>query len=143
MAGEANNLASHQGPEPNILNRKQLNFNVQMNIFPLKIKSNKVECSRQTTVREANSRMILLTLQKSSVLERVLCLYVTQKLKYHCWQQAHLVNVVVPSGNVQHTSPEMSDFSAFNPKPSCRFWFSIASRGLLLSQNGKITAKAK
>jgi len=35
MAGEANNLASHQGPEPNILNRKELNFNVQMYIFLL------------------------------------------------------------------------------------------------------------
>lgn len=39
MAGEANNLASHQGPEPNILNRKQENFNVLMYIFPLELKT--------------------------------------------------------------------------------------------------------
>lgn len=52
MAGEANNLASHQGPEPNILNRKQENFNVQMYIFPLEIKHRKVKHSKQTTVRE-------------------------------------------------------------------------------------------
>lgn len=55
MAGEANNLASHQGREPNNLNRKQLNFNVPMNIFPLKIKHRKAY-SKQTTRREACTR---------------------------------------------------------------------------------------
>lgn len=43
MAGEANNLASHQGPEPNILNRKQQNFSVQMHIFPLEMRPRKVK----------------------------------------------------------------------------------------------------
>lgn len=52
MAGEANNLASHQGHEPNILSRKQLNFNIQMYIFHLKIKHRKVEYPKQTTVRK-------------------------------------------------------------------------------------------
>lgn len=46
MAGEANNLASHQGPKPNTLNRKHLNFNVHMYIFPLKIKHSKVKHSK-------------------------------------------------------------------------------------------------
>lgn len=52
MAGEANNLASHQGHEPNILSRKQLNFNIQMYIFHSKIKHRKVEYPKQTTVRK-------------------------------------------------------------------------------------------
>lgn len=55
MAGEANNLASHQGPEPNILKRKQLNFNVQMHVFPLKIKHRKVENSKQRVKRTPKS----------------------------------------------------------------------------------------
>lgn len=83
MAGEANNLASHQGPEPNILNRKQLNFNVQMYIFPFKIKHRKVEYSKQTTVREVCTRAILL----SNIMEYFwlrMCLLFTQQLKYHC-----------------------------------------------------------
>lgn len=60
MAGEANNLASHQGPEPNISNRKQQNFNAQMYIFPSEIKHRKVKHSKQTTVREMCTEVALL-----------------------------------------------------------------------------------
>lgn len=60
MAGEANNLASHQGPEPNILNRKQENFNVQMYIFPLGIRHRKVKHSKQTIMREVCTEVALL-----------------------------------------------------------------------------------
>lgn len=60
MAGEANNLASHQGPEPNILNRKQQNFSVQMHIFPLEMRPRKVKHSKQTTMREVCTEVALL-----------------------------------------------------------------------------------
>lgn len=60
MTGEANNLASHQGPEPNILSRKQQNFNVQMYIFPLEIKHRKVKHFKQTTMKEACTEVALL-----------------------------------------------------------------------------------
>jgi len=86
MAGEANNLASHQEPEPNILNRKQLNFNVQMYIFPLKTKYGKVEYSKQTTTRGACARVILL----SNIMEYIclrMCLPFTQQLKHCCWPE--------------------------------------------------------
>lgn len=86
MAGEANNLASHQGPEPNILNRKQQNFNVQMYIFPSEIKHRKVKHSKQTTVREVCTEVALLCniAEYFSLGTYLLSTYATQWLKYHC-----------------------------------------------------------
>ena len=149
MAGEANNLASYQGPEPNILNRKQLNFNVQMYIFPLKIKHRKVEYSKQTTVREVCTRVSLL----SNIMEYFwlrMCLlstYATHRLKYRCWPEVRFWTgqcfCCCTVWKHPAYGPERINFSAFNAKLFRRFWLSIRSRSLLLPQNRKSIDKTQ
>lgn len=123
MAGEANNLASHQGPEPNILNGKQLNFNVQLYIFLLKIKHREVAYSKQTAMRKACTRVILLSTSGSGC---VYCLPMRLQLKYHCWPEVHFwtsqCSCCCTIWKHPAHGPERINFPAFNAKPFCRFW---------------------